>query len=267
MESKEQPLTEAQKKRIEQNKAKALQLRKSKVTKRPIGKEGHGDFASKIKRAPVEIDSGAGFFIEEEDISIPVKELKKSADVKVLHEPAPLLTVDNLLCVECDKEFLDSYLFSKFDYPACDNCRDPDDLHSMMTRTDAKTTYLLKDEDLDKREPLLKFLLRKNPHNSHWGDMKLYLHCQIKKRAMEVWGSEEKLEEAKCSREENREKAKQKKFNKKLKELRMSVRSSLWRKDLSGHQHEYGEEVYNEEEDEYSKTCTTCDHVWTYEKM
>ena len=34
---------------------------------------------------------------------------------------------------------------------------------------------------------------------------------------MEVWGSEEKLEEAKCSREENREKAKQKKFNKKLK--------------------------------------------------
>ena len=50
-------------------------------------------------------------------------------------------------------------------------------------------------------------------------------------------------------------------------ELRMSVRSSLWRKDLSGHQHEYGEEVYNEEEDEYSKTCTTCDHVWTYEKM
>ena len=42
MESKEQPLTEAQKKRIEQNKAKALQLRKSKVTKRPIGKEGHG---------------------------------------------------------------------------------------------------------------------------------------------------------------------------------------------------------------------------------
>ena len=47
----------------------------------------------------------------------------------------------------------------------------------------------------------------------------------------------------------------------------MSVRSSLWRKDLSGHEHEYEEEVYDEDEDTYSKTCNTCGHVWTYEKM
>ena len=34
---------------------------------------------------------------------------------------------------------------------------------------------------------------------------------------MEVWGSEEKLEEAKDKRADNRDKAKQKKFDKKVK--------------------------------------------------
>lgn len=40
---------------------------------------------------------------------------------------------------------------------------------------------------------------------------------QVEKRSMEVWGSEEALEEAKETREENREVQKQKRFNKKVK--------------------------------------------------
>jgi DNA-repair protein complementing XP-A cells len=31
----------------------------------------------------------------------------------------------------------------------------------------------LKDCDLDKREPALRFIVRKNPHNRRWGEMKL----------------------------------------------------------------------------------------------
>jgi len=38
---------------------------------------------------------------------------------------------------------------------------------------------LLKDEDFDVREPPLKFILRKNPHNERWGDMKLFLKLQV----------------------------------------------------------------------------------------
>ena len=52
-----------------------------------------------------------------------------------------------------------------------------------------------------------------------------------------------------------------------LVELRKQVRSSLWRKDTSTHQHEYGAESYNEADDNYSKTCTTCGHMMSYEKM
>lgn len=122
---------------------------------------------------------------------------------------------------------------------------------------------------------------------------------------MEVWGSEEALEEARETREENREVQKQKRFNKKVKgwfppqkknnnrhqrvdagqgsnrsalnvsyicvcvaELRRAVRSSMWTKDTSIHQHQYGaEEVVDPEEDLYKKTCTTCKHELTYEKM
>lgn len=40
---------------------------------------------------------------------------------------------------------------------------------------------------------------------------------QIEKRALEVWGSQEALEEAKEVRQKNREKMKQKKFDKKVK--------------------------------------------------
>lgn len=113
---------------------------------------------------------------------------------------------------------------------------------------------------------------------------------------MEVWGSEEALEEAKETREENREVQKQKRFNKKVKgefqsrfhhvnintwlflshnvlsfvvsELRRAVRSSMWTKNTSAHQHQYGpEEVVDAEEDLYKKTCTTCGHELSYEKM
>ena len=47
----------------------------------------------------------------------------------------------------------------------------------------------------------------------------------------------------------------------------MAVRSSLWKKDLGPHEHVYGEEMYNSESDEYSKTCTECGYVHSYEKM
>ena len=51
-------------------------------------------------------------------------------------------------------------------------------------------------------------------------------------------------------------------------ELRRAVRTSTWKKDTSRHEHEFAEEeVYNEETDEWTKTCKTCGYQLTYEKM
>jgi DNA-repair protein complementing XP-A cells len=57
--------------------------------------------------------------------------------------------------------------------------RDNEELHRLITKTDAKNVYLLKDCDLEKRGPPLKFIMKKNPHNIRWGNMKLYLELQV----------------------------------------------------------------------------------------
>jgi DNA-repair protein complementing XP-A cells len=42
----------------------------------------------------------------------------------------------------------------------------------------------------------------------------------------------------------------------------------VWTKDTQAHQHQYGpEEVLDAEEDLYQKTCSTCGHTLSYEKM
>lgn len=128
-------------------------------------------------------------------------------------------------------------------------------------------TYILKDCDIDKRDPPLKFISRANPHNVRWGEMKLYLQAQVEARAMEVWGSEEKLQEEIKSREEKRIIAKTKKYQKQMKELRMNVRSSLYNKTSAAHVHKFDSEVYNESSDDYSHTCKTCGYSETFEKM
>lgn len=171
-------------------------------------------------------------------------------------------------CLDCNEKFIASYLRDNFDYNVCDKCRDPDDKHSLITRSDAKNDYLLKDCDFDKREPILKFVSRKNPHNERWSEMKLYLHIQIEKRALEVWESEENLVKQHELRDENRAKTKLKKYRKNLKQLRMDVRSSLYdRTSEARHDHKFVSEIYNEDEDNYTRTCTTCQYTETFEKM
>ncbi|XP_019732358.1 DNA repair protein complementing XP-A cells [Hippocampus comes] len=252
-------LSAAMRAKIERNRQRALMLRQARIASRPFAAEQSATLAKVCKT----IDTGAGFFIEEEE---GLQE-KQTAN-RVVHQPAPVIEPDYLFCDDCQKPFMDSYLSNSFDLSVCDKCRDSTEKHKLISRTEAKQIYLLKDCDLDKREPPLKFILKKNPHNPRWGDMKLYLKIHVEKRSMEVWGSEAALEEAKETREENREVQKQKRFNKKVKELRRAVRSSMWTKDTSAHQHEYGPEVVvDPEEDLYKKTCRTCGHELTYEKM
>lgn len=263
--SKDESIESSQhfKDRAERNRQKALLLRKSKVVSHPY-KKGENEDSTNGRSIKVQgqrvVDSGGGFLIEEND------DLEDQM-LRITAEPAPI--VANLPhCDECKNEYQDSYLLQTFDLSVCDKCRDSQGKHSLITRTEAKKEYLLKDCDFDKREPPLKFINKKNPHNAHWGEMKLYLQLQIEERALEVWGSEEKLLEEKESRDTKREGTKIKKFNKRIKQLRMQVRSSLYDKTTkASHTHEFGGDTYNEEDDTYTHTCTACGYEETYEKM
>ena len=103
--------------------------------------------------------------------------------------------------------------------------------------------------------------------NSEDGSQDFSVLFQVVKRALEVWGSMEKIEVQHEVREENRVQSKIKKFGKKMKTLRMAARSSLYTRDLSSHEHTWVEESYNEDDDNYSHSCTQCGQVETYEKM
>lgn len=259
-EQQAESLSASQRARIERNRQQALLLRQSRLQAHPYAVDALGN---RVKGPPREIDTGAGFFVNEETE-------QNIHQLNVVHPEGPVVELDNLFCTECQKEFMDSYFYSKFEEAICDTCRSSDvneDKYTLITRTEAKKKYLLKDEDFDKREPALKFMLRRNPHNPRWGEMKLYLECQVIKRSHEVWKSDEKLEEARQDRVDNREKVKQKKFDKKVKDLRLAVRSSLLKKDSSKHEHDFGPEQYNEVDDMYLKSCKTCKYTTTYEKM
>ena len=197
---------------------------------------------------------------------------------KVVEVPAPLMPDPKdggPRCLECSEELIgDSYLFRTFDLEVCDKCKctEKDGKHELITKTDAKNTFLLKDPDFDKRDPPLKFIVRRNPHNERWGEMKLYLRLQVEKRALEVWKTPEAIEDAIEKKEDKKEIGKAKKFEKRIKALRMQMRGSLFSKDYKaatgiGHQHDFEAEIYDEEKDEYSRKCTVCGHINTYEKM
>lgn len=269
--SHDNDLSAEDRRRIEENRKRAIDLRKARLTSHPYGDKRPQETAVAVNNVikvsgTKYIDSGGGFLIEQRTCVDPA--LDTPIEEKPVEKDSVPLPIEFDECIDCGDKFADSYLLNTFDYKVCDACRDSDGKHSLITRTEAKQEYLLKDCDIDKREPSLKYISRKNPHNVRWGEMKLYLHIQIEQRALEVWGSEENLLKEKQLREEKREVSKVKKYNKRLKELRMDVRSSLYDKTSQVHVHSWEEnEIYNEEEDTYTRTCDTCSYKETYEKM
>merc|ERR1719244_1454686 len=199
--------------RIEKNKLKALALKKSRLQVHPYNKSDTKCKGSVLKEKKL-VDGGGGFFIEEED------EIDNE-ETPITEAAPPLMPPDQPTCEDCDKDFADSYLFSTFDHSVCDDCKnmERDGPHELITKTDAKKEFLLRDSDFEKGErgDNLRFLLRKNPHNPRYGDMKLYLRLQIEKRAIDIWGSEEILELEYEKREEKKLSLKAKKYEKKIK--------------------------------------------------
>lgn len=207
---------------------------------------------------PTAPDSGGGFLPEEEFQEPPRTRPRLAPVVDPSERP---------ICTECSRTFAQSYLFDSFEFRVCDECRDDADEHALVTRTEAKSLYLLKDCDLDLRPPPLRCVRRRNPHGSRLGDMRLYLRPQVERRALDVWGSEEALERERERRDDKRARAKLSQTQRRLRALRMDVRSSLFDRTRAAHRHEFGAEQHCADTDLYSRACLQCGHVQSYEKM
>lgn len=275
LEKKESKLTAAQLSRIERNRIKAQNLRKGKIVgvaqpysinKSEFNVTGSGSSVQRIESTRL-IDSGGGFLVEA-PLTASQAAARNIPTVKPVEEPPVKFPLVYTECLECGDKFSGSYLQDHFDYSVCDKCRDPNEKHVLITKTEAKSEFLLKDCDFDRRDPPLKFITKKNARYTKWGEMKLYLLLQVHKRAMEVWGSEDEILKQQEKRDDQRVVTKIKRYNKQMKQLRMVVRSSLYTKKLkANHVHEFGPETYNEEEDNYTHSCLSCEYSETYEKM
>ncbi|CAF1082930.1 unnamed protein product [Adineta steineri] len=280
MSDSNEPLTAEQLERIERNRQRALQLRASST--KTYQTQTEKKIINPTPTRKQNIDSHAGFFLDEDPKSVDNRPVTYET-VPIIHQTKPdQLDTLGMPCNECEMIFLTSYLHKNFAEPICDTCRErysindeKDDIddektirYSLITRTSAKDKYLLTDYDLDKREPLLKCIEKKNPHNQRWGTMRLYLRCQIQRLSDTI--HEGKTEEKVLEREEKKSENKRKKYEKQIEQLRLDVRSSLQKKRIKTvHEHIYDEKniKYDVDKDLYTKTCTECGYQYEYEEM
>eukprot|EP00121_Abeoforma_whisleri_P002013 Awhi_evm1s1801 len=197
-------------------------------------------------------DTEAGFILEEEEAPVKYK--------VVDFEDNKVYVPDGVLCKVCNESFPLSFLYTHFQYPVCNPCKKLDreegeNFYALITKTTAKTEYLVVDHELDE----IKFMLKKNPRGGSFACMKLYLACQVEEISFKKWGSEDGLDAELDRRKNNKIEQKKKKQEKQLTELRKKTRVNLKlkKKQDSIHVHDYGEESYDEEKDEYSQICKT----------
>jgi DNA-repair protein complementing XP-A cells len=271
-------LTTEQLERIERNRQRALQLRACS-TKSYESQHKH------LLTAPIrkqQIDSHAGFFLDDDPTSVDQQPATYD-DVPIIRQTrVNQLDITGMACQHCQMNFLASYLHKHFDEPICDTCRDKYSMHdedeeindehdirySLITRTQAKEKYLLSDYDLDKRQPILKCIEKKNPHNQRWGVMRLYLRCQLQRLSDEI--HQGKTDEKLIEREDKKAERKRKQYEKQVEQLRLDVRTSLLTKRVKiVHEHTYDDDkiIYDQQTETYTKTCRECGHEYQYEEL
>ena len=129
---------------------KALALKKARLSSQPYSKPKEsltvtGDKVSQKKETKL-VDTNAGFFIEENEDKISTGASGQAEPI-----PAPVVEPDRPHCLECQEELADSYLFRTFDFEVCDKCKETekDGKHELITKTDAKNEFLMKDIDFE----------------------------------------------------------------------------------------------------------------------
>lgn len=221
-------------------------------------------------------DTGAGFLMDEDEDEGGGAGGDGEGAARVLEaayedEPVPEMDQAPHVCLDCKKKFHESLLLRQFDHSVCNACRDmgkqKDGRYSLVTKSEAKEVYLLRDIDLDGKDQSLRFIEKKNPHYETWGKMHLYLRCQVEQRSFDKYGGEGGLEAEHDRRDEARSEKKQKKQVKQIKRLRQETAVVSKIANKVRHEHTFGDEEQIGDTDEWRKACTECGFEVVFEKM
>ncbi|ODV77151.1 DNA repair protein [Suhomyces tanzawaensis NRRL Y-17324] len=266
-------LTPEQRKRIEENRKKALEIRKNlaqnnrdatTTAPRPIpvpeglkkaveaqtkNTPGSKYEVPSIKRKDyIEFDfstltdSRGGFLNDETEPEVTADSLsleqwkEKQKEQLIVKDLAPPIDIENApKCFECGSLEIDPNLFTNFwQVRACRKCvKEKPEKYSLLTKTECKEDYLLTDPEL-RDVALLPRIEKPNPHG--YSRMQLFLRFQVEQFAWKKWGSSEKLDEEWERREAMRIKRRDKKYNDQLLEMRKKTRAEEYTRKLrNGH--------------------------------
>lgn len=179
------------------------------------------------------IDTRGGFIGEESEGPKDGETLDEWKDKKqVIYDPAPPLDVRNApKCYECGLIEIDQNLYKNFrEVRACRRC---------IKEKPEKYSLLTKTEcredylltDPELRDVLLLARIEKpNPHG--YSRMQLFLRFQVEEFAWKKWGSSDKLDEEWEKRETMRIKRRDKKYNDQLLEMRKKTRAEEYTRKL-----------------------------------
>ena len=176
-------LTAEQKRRIEQNRLEAMEKRRFKLLEQT---------QSRRERLNEEVVQHT-----EEAITASTS---RQQEKKFLSDGVTAGNKDPDVCRTCNERPIDIVFRDAFNELVCNICKAKYDEFKLHNKAEIKEIYLLTDSSIR----LMKCLMKDNPHNSHWAQMKLYLAKHGKEKSIERWGSEEALEE-----ERNRRKKEQ----------------------------------------------------------
>ncbi|ORY99263.1 DNA repair protein RAD14 [Syncephalastrum racemosum] len=257
-------LTDEQKKRIEENKAKALEklAQKRKATEQETEDPQQRRRKARWQKyydydlSTIE-DSKGGFLVEETKSDQKLKELQENVTRIMPMIPLAADPNDQPKCRDCKSLDVDPAFYQIFHLSVCPKCKEKfPERYSLITKTEAKEDYLLTDPELRDRE-LLPHWLKPNPRKPMWSNMMLYVREMVEEYAFKKWGSAEGLDAEYERREKQKKDKKDKKFKEKLADLRRRTMTSTWeRKRQEGpHQHVFGDPV----EDEHGVTVQTCE--------
>lgn len=153
-------------------------------------------------------------------------------------------------CQECKFNIeLDPIINNVFHLKICKSCvRSNPEKYSLLTKTECKDDYFLTDPELNDLE-LFDRLEKPNPYSGTFARMQLFLRCQIEQYAFNKWGGEKGLDDEWLRREESKVVRQKKKYQQKIREMRLKTRSQEYTERLQikkygrSHIHKFSEPV------------------------
>ncbi|CAI4896130.1 AFH_G0042860.mRNA.1.CDS.1 [Saccharomyces cerevisiae] len=196
---------------------------------------------------------------------------KEQLERKMLYEnaPPPEHISKAPKCIECHINIeMDPVLHDVFKLQVCKQCsKEHPEKYALLTKTECKEDYFLTDPELND-EDLFHRLEKPNPHSGTFARMQLFVRCEVEAFAFKKWGGEEGLDEEWQRREEGKAHRREKKYEKKIKEMRLKTRAQEYtnrlreKKHGKAHIHHFSDPVDGGiDEDGYQiqrRRCTDC---------